>query len=105
MTFQEIIAAAEFDHYGVRAHRSAAIVGGSLGKSRVWIDGEPTEEELDGISTIKVTAGTVDLALEIVRRTYCWSDETIVLVGGYVGAWGDDDGEFVIRDNVCLAVL
>ena len=52
--FAEIMAEGEYEHYGVRAHRAAATVGQTLGNSRVWIDGECTEDELAGISTIKV---------------------------------------------------
>lgn len=105
-TFATIIEAAEYDHYGLRAHRSTATVGETLGNSRVWIDGECTDEELRGISTIKVrSADEIDAAVARLRKEYCWDNETIVLVGGYEGEHGEDDGEYIIRDNVCLGVL
>lgn len=104
--FAAIIEQASFDHYGVRAHRSAPVVGASLGNSLVWVDGECTDDELDGISTIKVSsASELANAVALLRREYIWSDEVIVLVGGNVGSWGEDAGEFLIRDNVCLAAL
>lgn len=104
-TFREIIEAAEFDHYGVRAHRGEAIVGKTLGCSKVWIDGECTDADLDGISTLAVTAETIDSAITAIRNMYCWDSETIVLVGGYTGSHGEDHGEYIIKDNICLAVL
>lgn len=104
--FAAIIDAAEYDHYGVRAHRDEAIVGKGLGKSRVWVDGEMTDDELDGISTIKVSSAS-DLvkALDILRQVYCFGGAQIVLVGGYFGSWGEDAGEYIIKDNICLATL
>lgn len=101
-----IVAAAEYTVYGVRAHRAEAEVGAYLGKSRVWVDGEMTDDELGGISTIRVKdeAG-IAKAIDLLRRVYCWDDERIVLVGGHDGEWGEDVGEYVIYDNICLAVL
>jgi len=104
--FAAIIEAAEFDHYGVRAHRSSAVIGKTLGNSKVWVDGEATDEELNGISTIKVkSTADLDKAIGTLQAMYCWDNETIVLVGGFTGSWGEDAGEFVIEDNICLAVL
>lgn len=104
--FAAIIEEGEYEHYGVRAHRVAATVGQTLGNSRVWVDGECTDDELRGISTIKVrTAEEAESAIARLRKEYCWDNETVVLVGGYEGEWGEDAGEFIIRDNICLAVL
>lgn len=101
-----IIEAGEYEHYGVRAHRTDATVGASLGNSKVWIDGVVTDDELNGISTIKVKTTTdLEAAVSRLRREYCWADERIVLVGGNTGEWGEDAGEYIISDNVCLAVL
>ncbi len=104
--FATIIEEGHYEHYGVRAHRATATVGQTLGNSRVWVDGECTDEELRGISTIKVrSADEVESIVARLRREYCWDSETIILVGGYEGEWGEDAGEYIIRDNVCLAVL
>lgn len=101
-----IVAAAEYTVYGVRAHRAEAEVGAYLGKSRVWVDGEMTDDELGGISTIKVTdEASIAKAIGLLRREYCWGGAQIVLVGGHEGEWGEDAGEYIISDNVCLAVL
>ena len=105
-TFREIIEEGEYEYYGVRAHRgSAPVVGENLGNSRVWVDGECTDEELNGICAARVTVENLDNVIERVRREYAWGDAPIVLVGGYEGSWGYDDGEVVIRDNICLATL
>lgn len=101
-----IIAEGEYDRYGLRAHRSEAVVGETLGKSRVWVDGDITDEELPGISTIRIeSADAVEATVRRLESEYCWDEETIVLVGGNSGEWGVDDGEYIIRDNVCLAVV
>lgn len=104
--FAEIVAAGEYDHYGVRAHRSACVVGETLGRSRLWIDGECTDSELSGISALKVAdLGKIEALIARLKSEYCWDNETIVLVGGYTAEWGEDAGEIVIKDNVCLAIL
>lgn len=104
--FRTIIEAGEFEHYGVRAHRADAIVGSSLGNSRIWIDGECTDDELRGVSTLKVTAENVDAMIDALADAgYVFGGAKVVLVGGYEGQWGEDEGEFIIRDNVCLAVI
>lgn len=104
-TFREIIEAGEYDHYGLRAHRGVeVVVGQSLGNSRVWIDGECTDEELDGISALEVKADTIDAVIANLAG-YAWADEPIVLVAGNSRSWGEDAGEIVIPDNICLAVL
>lgn len=103
-TFRDIIVAGEYEHYGVRAHRGdAPVVGQTLGNSRVWVDGECTDDELAGICTLRVTADTLDAAIAQLAP-YIIDGEPVVLVGGYYGEHGWDDGEFIIRDNVCLAV-
>lgn len=105
-TIIQIIEDGEFEHYGLRAHRGSAVVGETLGKSFVWVDGECTDEELPGISTLRVTdSSEVAQLIGFLKDTYCWDNESIVLVGGYTGEHGEDDGEFIIADNVCLAVL
>jgi hypothetical protein len=104
MTFKAIIEQDEYEHYGVRAHRGQAVVGQTLGNSRVWVDGEITGDELAGISTLTVTAADVDGVVSRIRSEYCWSDEQIVLVAGDFMTWGEDAGEAVIHDNICLAV-
>lgn len=105
-TIIRIIEDGEFEHYGLRAHRGEATEGETLGKSLVWVDGECTDEELPGISTLRITQGAdIIQMVEFLEDTYCWDSERIVLVGGYIGEHGEDDGEFIITDNVCLAVL
>lgn len=105
-TLAEIVAQGEFEHYGIRVHRAVPVVGKTLGKSKVWINGECTEEELDGISTIKINSSdNIADVVEFVRKLYDWDNSPIVLVGGFSGQWGEDDGEYIIRDNVCLAVI
>lgn len=104
--FAEIVVAGEYDFYGVRAHRSSCVPGETLGRSRQWIDGECTDVELAGISALKIAdVDDIPTLVERLKREYCWSDETIALVGGYSVEWGEDDGEILIKDNVCLAVL
>ena len=102
----ELIEAGEYEHYGLRAHRGdAAAVGEWLGNSRVWVDGDPTDDELGGICAIKVIAGTAESVLATIRKMYAWGGAQIVLVGGYYASYGEDRDEIIIRYNICLAIL
>lgn len=95
-----------YTYYGLRAHRADAVVGERLPNSLVWVDGECTDEEQPGVATLRITAPSQAGALiDQLRTAYCWSDETLVLVGGDVAEVGYDDGELVIQHGVCLAVL
>ena len=101
-----LIQANDYDHYALRVHRgSDAIVGQTLGKSHVWIDGECTDELLSGISALKVDAQSVEKTITRLKQTYAWGNEPIALVGGYYSEHGEDPGEIIIVDNICLAVF
>ena len=104
--FLDIINEGEYEHFGIRAHRGdAPVVGASLANSRVWVDGECTDEEINGVCATRVTAATLEAIVARAKAEYAWGGEPIVLVGGDYVEHGYDDGEIIIRKNVCLAVL
>lgn len=109
-----------FAFYGIRATTEEHTAGEELSNSFVWVDGEKTEEELDGISTM----GIKDLTEEAVIRTikclgrdacehfgvkanvyHSYVGQNFVLIKGDSAAAGEDNGEWVIRNPVVVAVL
>ena len=92
--------------YGLRVlpHDDAAEVGDMLAPSFVWIDGEQTEDELSGTSSIGCGADTVARALAIIERAG-YSGSRIALIVGDRAESGEDEGERVIRDAQVLAVV
>lgn len=67
--------------------------------SNVWVDGEDTGEEMDGISVFDVAA--LDRAS---TEPYEWFDH-IAVIGGNDYVYGEDAGELVISDPVVLSII
>ena len=97
------------DIYGdVKDDRTIYQVGDTLPASYVWVDGDNTDEQLDGTSGLWVRSGA-DLAsaLEIARKVYSAGSPKaqVLLISGYEGHDGEDDGEVIIKDAQVVAVL
>ena len=84
------------------------------------MDGEKTEEELDGISTMGIKSVSEDAVIAAVKnlgRDACarfgveanvyhsYFGQNFVLVKGDSATAGEDKGEWVIRNPVVVAVL
>ena len=91
-----------------------------MSNSFVWVDGEKTEEELDGISTMGIkdlTEEAVIRAIKCLGRDACeyfgvkanvfhsYVGQNFVLIKGDSATAGDDNGEWVIKNPVVVAVL
>lgn len=90
----------DFDHYGLRIDVGALGVPGGIARpSRAWVDGDPTDEVLEGTSAVHVTADTLAARLKQARE-YEGSD--VALLGGYKRSYGEDENEVIIKDAVIL---
>lgn len=65
--------------------------------SHVWVDGEETDETLDGVCGQDIT--TIDRY----NHNYCGSH--VALVAGNDYTYGEDAGEIIISDAVVIAIL
>lgn len=114
LTEQMIEAAAEgtvCEVYGIRFVEESVdsfSTGDVLAPSRVWVDGDPTEELLDGASAVFVTRDEDVEEPKLSKAIAYGSKEgytgkTILLVGGKRGySWGEDRKEVVIKDAIVL---
>lgn len=105
---------AEYSEFGLRVDDLETVgrAGDSLPQSRIWIDGEPTADFLDGTSTF----GIADSSQSDVSRALKgmglidgasgngYFGKVIYLVGGNRASSGEDPGERVIRDAHIIAV-
>lgn len=65
--------------------------------SRVWVDGEETEEELDGISA------TMYSAMANTNNEYF--GEYVLILGDNKMNYGEDEGEIILSYPTVLAIL
>jgi hypothetical protein len=97
--------AADYDCVGVRGDYSEP-----NGVSHVWIDGDHTDDELDGLCAIDMSTGRTCL----VERSYCagighadprqYGSRAFVLAGTLV-EHGEDNEEIVIGDYKIVAEI
>jgi hypothetical protein len=92
----------DYDAFGLRVvWEDPPGDGDMLGPSRVWIDGDPTDEYLRGVSAIEVTPRKIDRALELITG---YLGKHVILVGANSFEYGEDEGEIVLIDAQVLEV-
>lgn len=65
-------------------------------QSSVWVDGDETDEQLDGISTLSV---------KYAQNAEFYFGDHLAIVAGNEYSYGQDAGEVIIRDPVVLEIL
>lgn len=116
----------EYDVYGIRYDYHDYTIGDVCENSRQWwqdvenVDpnGELTEEELaalyndengcydggelDGVCAVRVTADTIDEAINRMSQ-YDWGGCQLILVAGYDATEGNDPEEIIIENATVIA--
>lgn len=92
----EIKESAEFEYIGVRVQDNEFTEGEILDSSFVWVDGEMTDEELDGTCAVK---------LEDAELANGYFGEHVAIIGSNSMEYGQDLGEIILRDAEVLEVL
>lgn len=96
---KEIAKEYEFDYekIAVRVQDIPFTVGPMEHCSHVWVDGEETEETLDGVCGQDVS--TIDM--------YCnnYFGSHVALIAGNDYTYGEDAGEIIISDAIVIAIL
>lgn len=93
---EEIRENSEYEYIGVRVQENEFTKGEILDNSFVWVDGEMTDEELDGTCAVK---------LEDVKLANGYFGDHVAIIGGDYMEYGQDLGEIIIRDAEVLEVL
>ena len=73
-------------------------------KSLVWIDGEMTDEELDGISATVIDTNDIERSLNRHSREGYDGGHIAILAGSY-SVPGEDAGEVVMENPDVIAIL
>jgi len=98
----------DYNYYGVRFHRDEILsVGDTLYCSKVWVDGNMTDELLDGtcaidIRTLAEKDWTAEEIIDFVDQ-YTYGHGEVVVCAGNKMTWGEDRYEIVIENAVKVA--
>lgn len=87
----------DYEKFGIRVQEVPFEIGTMDHVSRVWIDGEETEEDLDGVCAQDVT--TLD------KYSNEYFGDYVAIVAGNDYEYGADSGEIIIRDPVVVKIL
>jgi hypothetical protein len=93
----------EFSYYGLRTDTREFAIGEDLAASFVWIDGNLTDEQLDGTCATEICDGNIDRAMKA-HRSEGYVGKQYVIAGDYM-TYGEDSGEIIIRDAIVVAIL
>lgn len=85
-----------YGYIGVRVQENEFTDGEALDNSYIWIDGEITDEELDGTCAIK---------LDEAKLASNYFGDHVAIVGGDRTSYGSDLGELIIRNAKVLEVI
>lgn len=87
----------EYGVIGIRVQEVPFELGEMNHVSKVWVDGDETDEELDGVCAQAVnTLGKYDNQ---------YFGDHVAIVAGYEYSYGEDPGEIIIRDPVVVAIF
>lgn len=86
----------EYEYIGIRVQEVPFELGEMAHKSHVWIDGDDTGEELDGVCVLRG-----DYA-HLAKNYY---GDHVAIIAGNSAETGEDNGEIIISDPVVLEVL
>lgn len=85
----------DYMRFGIRVQEEEFRLGTIDHKSHVWVDGEDTEEELDGISAMDIN--------HISNIQYFGSH--VALIGCNEYESGEDAGEIIMKDASVIAII
>ena len=96
----------DYNYYGLRGAHEADLIRldvGYLEPSYVWIDGECTDELLNGTSAIGVSENLSEKELlkryKTARDVYAFDTKVVLLVGDAVEEYGEDENEVILGSD------
>lgn len=90
-----------YDKYGIRIQEQPFKLGAIYHNSNVWIDGEETSEELDGICAIDLNSPEAARVL----NGHGYYGSRIALLASNSFEYGFDAGEVVLKDAEVLYII
>lgn len=91
----------EYGKFGIRIQEQSFELGAIDHNSKVWVDGEETDEELDGVCVIDLNAPEASEALN--GNGYFGSHIALLASDNY--EYGADAGEVILKDAEVLFII
>lgn len=91
----------EYGKFGIRIQELPFELGPMDHNSRVWVDGEETDEELDGVCAIDLNAP--EAAESLKGNGYFGSYIALIASNSY--EYGFDAGEVILKDAEVLYII
>ena len=86
----------DYEFIGIRIQEENFEVGKVTHNSRIWIDGDETEEELDGICAVKVDKTNVEKRFAKANNLYF--GEHVAIIVSNDAEWGEDEHEIIMKN-------
>lgn len=93
---EEIEDAYDYGYIGIRVSENEFTEGETLDNSFVWVDGEMTDEELDG---------TCAIMLKDAKLANTYFGNHVAIIGSDSMEYGQDFGEIILRNAEVLEVI
>lgn len=91
----------DYEYVGLRVQEEPFELGALDHVSHIWIDGDDTGDELDGICAITLASKGFDWVM--MADTYFGSHAAII--GGFRASYGEDPGEIIIEDAEVAEII
>ena len=91
----------EYEYVGIRTQEEPFELGEMDHVSHIWVDGDDTGEELDGVSALSLTSKYIDWT----KLASAYYGDHVAIICGYSASWGEDDGEIIIEDPEVVEII
>ncbi len=92
---------ADAAYVGIRTQEEPFELGALYHDSHIWVDGEDTGDELDGICCTSLASSSAQKHLD---GNYYFGDHIALIIGsGY--EWGEDEGEIILHDPQVVYII
>jgi len=110
MTVEELREKAEaykgiYEYVAIRTQEEPFELGQILHESSVWVNGDETENKLDGISATDINSPAVQMHVDKNYRYGYYFGHRKAIICGNRATYGEDVGEVIISDPVVMEVL
>ena len=110
MNAQKILSAIEsgsHEYYGIRIEDGVEYkIGDPANKSRIWDDGNPTENTLNGTSCIGLSfSASLEDVERAIKTAGIYYGTNVYLIAGNSMEFGEDAGEYIIQGAEVVEII